>query len=78
MTFFPRVFLNSREEKEINQGFPWVFDNEISHIKTKPSAYFVRFTGGFFLALGAHCRAFITKVSNLLASKFFVSLDATI
>ena len=35
MTFFPRVFLNSREEKEINQGFPWVFDNEISHIKTK-------------------------------------------
>ena len=35
MTFFPRVFLNSKEEKEINQGFPWVFDNEISHIKTK-------------------------------------------
>lgn len=35
MNFFPRVFLNSKEEKEINQGFPWVFDNEISHIKTK-------------------------------------------
>lgn len=30
---FPRVFLNSKEEKEIQQGFPWVFDNEISHIK---------------------------------------------
>lgn len=30
---FPRVFLNSREEKEILQGFPWIFDNEISHIK---------------------------------------------
>ena len=30
---FPRVFLNNREEKEIQQGFPWVFDNEISHIK---------------------------------------------
>lgn len=32
---FPRVFLNSKEEKEINQGFPWVFDNEISHLKVK-------------------------------------------
>ena len=30
---FPRVFLNSKEEKEIQQGFPWVFDNEISHVK---------------------------------------------
>lgn len=30
---FPRVFLNKNEEKEIQQGFPWVFDNEISHIK---------------------------------------------
>ena len=30
---FPRVFLNNKEEKEIQQGFPWVFDNEISHIK---------------------------------------------
>lgn len=28
-----KVFLNSKEEKEINQGFPWVFDNEISHLK---------------------------------------------
>lgn len=30
---FPRVFLNKNEEKEILQGFPWVFDNEISHFK---------------------------------------------
>ena len=30
---FPRVFLKNKEEKEIQQGFPWVFDNEISHIK---------------------------------------------
>lgn len=28
-----RVFLKSKEEKEIQQGFPWVFDNEISYIK---------------------------------------------
>nr|WP_318661011.1 class I SAM-dependent rRNA methyltransferase [uncultured Treponema sp.] len=33
MTDYPRVFLNSKEEREINQGFPWVFDNEISHLK---------------------------------------------
>jgi 23S rRNA (cytosine1962-C5)-methyltransferase len=30
---FPRVFLNKNEETEIQQGFPWVFDNEISHVK---------------------------------------------
>lgn len=30
---FPRVFLNKKEEDEIKQGFPWVFDNEISYIK---------------------------------------------
>ena len=30
---FPRVFLKNKEEKEIQQGFPWVFDNEISHVK---------------------------------------------
>ena len=30
---FPRVFLKSGEEKELKQGFPWVFDNEISHVK---------------------------------------------
>ncbi len=33
MKVFPRVFLNAKEEKEIQTGFPWVFDNEISHIK---------------------------------------------
>ncbi|MCQ2611235.1 MAG: class I SAM-dependent rRNA methyltransferase [Treponema sp.] len=32
---YAKVFLNSKEEKEINQGFPWVFDNEISHLKVK-------------------------------------------
>ena len=30
---YPRVFLNKNEEKEILQGMPWVFDNEISYIK---------------------------------------------
>ncbi|MDE5899708.1 MAG: class I SAM-dependent rRNA methyltransferase, partial [Treponemataceae bacterium] len=33
MNEFARVFLKSGEEREIRQGFPWVFDNEISHIK---------------------------------------------
>lgn len=30
---FPRVFLKPKEEQEIQQGFPWVFDNEISTVK---------------------------------------------
>ncbi|MBQ0051776.1 MAG: class I SAM-dependent rRNA methyltransferase [Treponema sp.] len=30
---FTRVFLKPKEENEIKQGFPWVFDNEISHVK---------------------------------------------
>ena len=30
---FPRVFLKNREEIEVTQGFPWVFDNEINHVK---------------------------------------------
>ncbi|AEE16522.1 class I SAM-dependent rRNA methyltransferase [Treponema brennaborense] len=30
---FPRVFLKSKEETEIRQGFPWVFDNEIAFVK---------------------------------------------
>lgn len=34
---YSRVFLNAKEEVEILQGFPWVFDNEISYIKTKES-----------------------------------------
>ena len=32
---YPRVFLKTKEEVEILQGFPWVFDNEISHVKYK-------------------------------------------
>ncbi len=34
---FPRIFLNKNEEKEIQQGMPWVFDNEISYIKHRAS-----------------------------------------
>ena len=34
---FPRIFLNKGEEKEILQGMPWVFDNEISYIKHRGS-----------------------------------------
>lgn len=30
---YAKVFLNAKEEREILQGFPWVFDNEISHFK---------------------------------------------
>ena len=30
---YTRVFLKPKEEGEIKQGFPWVFDNEISHLK---------------------------------------------
>lgn len=30
---YPKIFLNKGEEREIQQGFPWVFDNEVSHIK---------------------------------------------
>lgn len=33
MNIFPRVFLNPKEENEIKQGFPWVFDNEIAYVK---------------------------------------------
>lgn len=33
---FPRVLLNKKEEKEVQQGYPWVFDNEISHLKHRP------------------------------------------
>ncbi|MDD5788911.1 MAG: class I SAM-dependent rRNA methyltransferase [Spirochaetia bacterium] len=30
---FSRVFLKDGEEGEVQQGFPWIFDNEISHVK---------------------------------------------
>lgn len=30
---YAKVFLNAKEEREILQGFLWVFDNEISHFK---------------------------------------------
>lgn len=33
---YPRVFLKNKEEKEVQQGYPWVFDNEISHLKHRP------------------------------------------
>ena len=33
VNIYPRIFLNKNEEKEIQQGMPWVFDNEVSYIK---------------------------------------------
>lgn len=30
---FPRVFFKAKEENEVEQGFPWVFDNEIGSVK---------------------------------------------
>jgi len=33
MSDFARVFLKSGEENEVEQGFPWVFDNEIASVK---------------------------------------------
>ena len=33
MTEHKRVFLKAKEEKELLQGFPWVFDNEIDFIR---------------------------------------------
>ncbi len=30
---FPRVFLKTKEEVEVQQGFPWIYDNEIDHVK---------------------------------------------
>lgn len=29
----PRIFLKKNEEKEVRQGFPWVYDNEIGYVK---------------------------------------------
>mgnify|MGYP002625602699 CR=1 FL=1 len=37
MKDFPYIFLKSKEENEIKQGFPWVFDNEIESVKEKDS-----------------------------------------
>ena len=33
MNDFPYIFLKSKEENEIKQGFPWIFENEISSVK---------------------------------------------
>ncbi|MBP3709022.1 MAG: class I SAM-dependent rRNA methyltransferase [Treponema sp.] len=33
MSDYARIFLKAKEEREITQGFPWAFDNEISHAK---------------------------------------------
>ncbi len=33
MNNYARIFLNPKEERELLQGFPWVYDNEISHVK---------------------------------------------
>jgi 23S rRNA (cytosine1962-C5)-methyltransferase len=33
MNQYARVFLKAKEENEVAQGFPWVFDNEISSVK---------------------------------------------
>ena len=51
MSNFARVFLNAKEEKEIQTGFPWVFDNEISHVKYRKSEKVVG-----ICALGSLCR----------------------
>ena len=57
----PRVFLNAKEEKEIQQGFPWGFDNEISLVDGVPlsetklddgSIVDVFSKGGIFLGSG--------------------------
>ena len=29
----PRIFLRAREEMELKQGFPWVFDNEVESVR---------------------------------------------
>ncbi len=37
MKSYPYIFLKPKEEDEIKQGFPWVFNNEIQSIKIKKS-----------------------------------------
>ena len=43
MDNFYRVFLKAKEEVEIVQGFPWVFDNEVSYVKYKNSSSWTQF-----------------------------------
>ena len=37
MMNYARIFLNPKEDREISQGFPWVYDNEISSVKYEDS-----------------------------------------
>ncbi|MCR5764115.1 MAG: class I SAM-dependent rRNA methyltransferase [Treponema sp.] len=37
MKTFPYIFLKSKEENEIKQGFPWIFNNEIQSVKIRKS-----------------------------------------
>lgn len=37
MKSYPYIFLKPKEEDEIKQGFPWVFNNEIQSVKIKKS-----------------------------------------
>ncbi len=37
MKSYPYIFLKPKEEDEIKQGFPWVFNNEIQAVKIKKS-----------------------------------------
>jgi 23S rRNA (cytosine1962-C5)-methyltransferase len=37
MNEYTRVFLKAKEENEIEQGYPWVFDNEIGSVKWEAS-----------------------------------------
>ena len=38
MKDFGKIFLKPKEETEIKQGFPWVFDNEIFSVKYEKSS----------------------------------------
>jgi 23S rRNA (cytosine1962-C5)-methyltransferase len=39
-----RVFLKAKEDRELKQGFPWVFDNEIDFIKAEKDGTIRQFT----------------------------------
>ncbi len=86
MNDFPRVFLKSREEREILDGFPWVFDNEIDFIRWKESNGTVlskslnesEIENGNLVEVYAHTGAFLgTGVFNR-ASKIVVRIFATL